>query len=169
MDESYTESLLKSLPERAQRLSKEHKKYLTRLRDRNPKRLDELFARIHGEVFEHVDCLECGNCCKTISPRWMDRDIDTTAKFLNMHPKTFKLTYLELDEDEDYVCKKTPCPFLEQDNRCFIYEARPKACREYPHTDSKNMRGLLVIARKNIPVCPAVFEIVERVRKEIPL
>jgi Fe-S-cluster containining protein len=25
------------------------------------------------------------------------------------------------------------------DNKCSIYEVRPKACREYPHTDRKNL------------------------------
>ncbi len=169
MSTEYTRSLLSSLSERAQQKEKEHKKYLRRLKDKNPKKLDETFARIHAEVFADIDCLACGNCCRSIPPKWLDRDIVKAAKIMSMHPKTFKLRYLETDEDEDLVCRETPCPFLDADNYCFIYEDRPKSCREYPHTDSKNMRGLLTVTRKNIAVCPGVFEIVEKLRDEYPL
>ncbi|WP_319475318.1 YkgJ family cysteine cluster protein [Marispirochaeta aestuarii] len=163
------ERLLRILPERARKAEKDQTKYLRRLRDKNPKKLDEMFRRLHDEVFADIDCLDCANCCKTISPRFKKRDIERIARHLNMHPKTFRLTYLEIDEDDDWVLKKLPCPFLGADNYCSIYEVRPKACIEYPHTNVKNMRGHLVIARKNLSVCPAVFEIVERLRKEYPL
>ncbi|ORC34817.1 zinc/iron-chelating domain-containing protein [Marispirochaeta aestuarii] len=163
------ERLLRILPERARKAEKDQTKYLRRLRDKNPKKLDEMFRRLHDEVFADIDCLDCANCCKTISPRFKKRDIERIAGHLNMHPKTFRLTYLEIDEDDDWVLKKLPCPFLGEDNYCSIYEVRPKACIEYPHTNVKNMRGHLVIARKNLSVCPAVFEIVERLRKEYPL
>ena len=163
------ERLLRILPERARKAEKDQTKYLRRLRDKNPKKLDEMFRRLHDEVFADIDCLDCANCCKTISPRFKKRDIERIAGYLNMHPKTFRLTYLEIDDDDDWVLKKLPCPFLGEDNYCSIYEVRPKACIEYPHTNVKNMRGHLVIARKNLSVCPAVFEIVERLRKEYPL
>ena len=161
--------LLRTLPDRVKKAEKDQTRYLQRLRNKNPKKLDEMFRQLHDEVFAEIDCLDCANCCKTISPRFMKRDIERIAKHLNMHPKTFRLTYLELDEDDDWVLQKLPCPFLGEDNYCSIYEVRPKACAEYPHTNVKNMRGHLVIARKNLPVCPAVFEIVERLRKEYPL
>ncbi|MEZ5067203.1 MAG: YkgJ family cysteine cluster protein [Bacteroidia bacterium] len=37
------------------------------------------------------------------------------------------------------VLKKSPCPFLLDDNHCSIYSIRPQACREYPHTIRKNI------------------------------
>ena len=163
------ESLIRSLEERARKNEKDQTKYLRRLREKNPKKLDEMFRRLHDEVFAEMDCLDCGNCCKTTSPRFMQRDIDRIAKHFNMHPKTFRLQYLDLDEDDDWVLRKTPCPFLLADNSCSIYHVRPKACQEYPHTNVKNMRGHLVIARNNLSICPAVYEIVERIRKEYPL
>jgi uncharacterized protein len=163
------QALLKSLEERARKRSKEDIKYLRRLRDKNPKKLDAMFSRLHDEVFAEMNCLECANCCRTISPRFLKRDIERIAKFLNMHPKTFRLRYLELDEDDDWVLTKSPCPFLGDDNYCSIYDVRPKSCAEYPHTNVKNMRGHLTTARKNLPICPAVFEIVGRIRREYPL
>ncbi|MCD8261039.1 MAG: YkgJ family cysteine cluster protein [Bacteroides sp.] len=75
-------------------------------------------------------------------------------------------TYLRIDEDNDYVFKSMPCPFLGTDNYCCIYEDRPKACREYPHTDRKKFYQLYSLSIKNSTTCPAVLEILERLRKE---
>jgi hypothetical protein len=74
--------------------------------------------------------------------------------------------YLQLDEEGDYVFRETPCPFLMPDNYCMIYEVRPRACREYPHTDRARFHQILKLTWRNTLVCPAVLEIVEELRKE---
>jgi len=38
-----------------------------------------------------------------------------------------------------------------------VYEDRPKACREYPHTDRKRMYQILDLTHKNCEVCPIVY------------
>jgi Fe-S-cluster containining protein len=73
---------------------------------------------------------------------------------------------LRIDEDRDYVLQSVPCTFLGADNYCSIYQVRPKACREFPHTDRIKQHQLLKLTEKNIEVCPAVFEIVEKLKKE---
>jgi len=45
-----------------------------------------------------------------------------------------------------------------------VYEVRPKACREFPHTDRNRMHQILELTRKNVEVCPAVFDMVERIK-----
>jgi Fe-S-cluster containining protein len=70
--------------------------------------------------------------------------------------------YLQEDEDGDMVLQSLPCVFLLEDNRCSIYEFRPKACREFPHTDMKNQKRIFDITLRNSAVCPAVYEILER-------
>jgi Fe-S-cluster containining protein len=70
--------------------------------------------------------------------------------------------YLRLDEDQDFVLQKSPCNFLGSDNKCSIYEHRPLACREYPHTDRKNMHQILKITEKNTQICPAVAKIMDK-------
>ena len=104
------------------------------------------------------------NCCKSISPIVIDRDIDRIAKFLKIKPSKAIEDYFELDEDEDYVFRQTPCPFLMADNYCMIYEARPRACREYPHTDRKRFSQIANLTYKNTFVCPAVFDVVEELK-----
>src|SRR5690606_32295299 len=122
---------------------------LKKFRQQKPKGLDDRFHAQHEAVFREIDCLECANCCKTTSPLFIMADIERLAKVLRMKPQAFIETYLTIDEDGDYVLQSTPCPFLGEDNKCFVYEHRPKACREYPHTNRKRMYQIMDITLKN--------------------
>lgn len=143
----------------------EHKKFLLALKNRDPRAVDKAFHQVHDEVFEELDCLTCANCCKTTSPIFYQTDIERVAKALRMKPGEFVDKYLRIDEDKDFVLKSAPCPFLDTDNRCKVYEGRPKACREYPHTNRKKMVQIMDLTAMNTQVCPAVFEMVERLKK----
>ena len=109
------------------------------LRNLKKKNIDTLFQKHHYKVFEEIDCLVCANCCITTGPLVLERDIDRISKYLRIKPTVFIKEYLRRDEDNDWVFKTMPCPFLDSDNYCHIYDVRPKACREYPHTDRKNI------------------------------
>ena len=149
----------------AQRKSEENKKFLQSLWKKDARRVDNAFHQTHEKVFEELDCLTCGNCCKTTSPIFYQNDIERLGKALRMKPGDFIEKYLKVDEDNDYVLKSSPCPFLATDNHCSVYGDRPKACREYPHTNRKKMIQIMELTHKNTLVCPAVFEIVERLKK----
>jgi uncharacterized protein len=145
--------------------SAENKKFLHSLKKKDARKVDNAFHELHDEVFEEIDCLTCANCCKTTSPIFYQTDIERVAKALRMKPGDFIEKYLRIDEDKDYVLKSSPCPFLDSENYCMVYEDRPKACREYPHTDRKKMVQIMELTHKNTLVCPAVLEIVERMKK----
>ncbi len=143
----------------------DHLKFLMSLKKKDPRKVDDTFHEVHEEVFEEIDCLTCANCCKTTSPIFYQTDIERVAKAMRMKPGDFITTYLRIDEDKDYVLKSSPCPFLDEENYCRVYESRPKACREYPHTNRKKMVQIMDLTSKNTQVCPAVFEMVERLKK----
>jgi uncharacterized protein len=145
-----------------------NRRYYKRLKNRAPKGLDELFHSLHETVFEEIDCLQCANCCKTTSPMFHRKDVERIARHLKMSAAAFAEKYLRTDEDGDTVLKTAPCPFLNADNYCGIYEVRPKACREYPHTDRKSMHQILDITFQNSLICPAVFEITEHLKRLLP-
>jgi uncharacterized protein len=145
--------------------SEENKKFLQRLKQRNPREVDDLFHEAHEQVFEEINCLSCANCCKTTSPIFYSTDIERAAKALRIKPGDFMEKYLRIDDDQDYVLKSSPCPFLDGENYCSIYADRPKACREYPHTNRKKMVQIMDLTHKNTLVCPAVLEMVERLKK----
>lgn len=152
---------------KAQTESAQNKKFLNSFKKRNPREIDDLFHAAHEEVFSEIDCLTCANCCKTTSPIFYQTDIERVAKALRMKPGDFIQKYLRIDEDRDYVLQSSPCPFLDDDNRCRVYQDRPKACREYPHTDRKKMVQIMDLTHKNTLVCPAVLEMVERMRQPV--
>jgi Fe-S-cluster containining protein len=50
---------------------------------------------------------------------------------------------------------------LQGDNKCIIYEDRPKACREYPHTNRRKMKQIFTLTLKNSACCPAVEKVMD--------
>ena len=132
------------------------------LKRQTPHDLDRVIHGLHEEVFAKTDCLNCANCCKTTGPLWSERDKERVAKHLRLKTGDFESAYLQLDEDGDWVLRQLPCPFLEADNACAIYDIRPKACREYPHTNRAKQAQILDLTQKNALICPAVGEIVAR-------
>ena len=147
----------------------ENKKYFDKLKKKPPKNLDYIMQELHDNEFKKTNCLNCANCCKTTGPLFTSADVERISKYLRLKPQQFISQYLRIDEDQDYVLQKLPCSFLDHDNACFIYEVRPKACREFPHTDRKKFQQITAITMKNIPICPAVYNIVEEMKKKIVL
>lgn len=158
---------LKAHAEKAKIQLKKNKQTATVLARKKPKDLDAVVLNLHKKAFSHIDCLACANCCKSISPIVTDKDIQRIAKYLRIRPAQFAETYLLLDNENDYVFKSQPCPFLGNDNYCSIYEARPKACREYPHTDREKFYQLLNLSVKNTQICPVVLEVFEELGNKI--
>ena len=156
------------LPKLAKDKHKENKSFFAKLKKKPPKKLDYLMQELHEAEFERTDCLDCANCCKTTGPLFTDKDIKRIAKFFKMKEQQFIETYLRLDEENDYVLQTVPCTFLGADNYCSIYEVRPKACREFPHTDRKKFQQISNLTLKNVAICPAAYNIVEEMKKRIP-
>lgn len=146
---------------------KEHKKFLDALKRKPPKNLDYAVLETHEEVFENIDCLKCANCCKTTGPLFTEKDIERIAKHFRMSPAVFEQKYLRTDEDQDKVLRQLPCPFLGEDNFCSIYDVRPKACREFPHTDRKKIYQINNLTIKNTLICPAAFDFVEKLQQNL--
>ena len=138
---------------------------VNKLKKSKPKNLDDKVHQLHDKVFDKIDCLDCANCCKTTSPAIYERDIDRLAKHLKMKPSKLIEQYLEKDTDNDYVFRSAPCPFLDHENYCMVYESRPLACREYPHTNRKRFYQVLDLSLKNTEICPAVADIFEHLKK----
>ncbi|GGK52834.1 MULTISPECIES: YkgJ family cysteine cluster protein [Flavobacteriaceae] len=163
------EEFLKELPKLAQEKLIENKKYFQKLKKRTPKNLDVVMQDLHEKEFEKTDCLTCGNCCKTTSPIFTNKDIERISKHFRMKVLDFTNQYLESDSDDFYVLKTAPCSFLDlNDNMCMIYDVRPKACGEYPHTDRRKFIQITDLTLKNTEICPAAYNIVEALKIKLP-
>jgi uncharacterized protein len=162
---NYTNESLTKLQVKGHSNLKSVKKVMTRLGKMNPRKLDDLMLQLHHNEFKKIDCLKCSNCCKTISPALNESDIRRMAATLKLKISEFNDRFLNIDDDGDYIFKQSPCPFLGEDNFCSVYESRPRACREYPHTDRKRFYQILDLTIKNYKVCPAVFNILEQLKQ----
>lgn len=145
----------------------QNKKLMRRLSKSKDKKLNKRVDELHDTVFEKVDCLECANCCTSIPPLLNETDVRRAAKALGMKPAQFKDEYTRVDEDGDTVMNQTPCPFLGAGNLCDIYDSRPKACRQYPHTDNQEFLKNAKLHATNAVYCPAVFHILEALKKSL--
>jgi hypothetical protein len=125
-------------------------------------RADALFHELYREVSAAIDCTACGNCCVEQWPLLQKRDVRRLATAMGMAAEDFERTYLRTDEEEHaLVFAQRPWPLL-ADRKCSRYEARPDACRSYPHLYKKDMVGRLWGVVGNAEVCPIVFEVLER-------
>jgi Fe-S-cluster containining protein len=163
------QEFIRQLPKLAKEKQKENKEFFKKLKKKPPKQLDYIMQELHEEEFERTDCLECANCCKTTGPLFTDKDIERIAKSFRQKPQQFIDQYLRIDEDNDYVLQSVPCTFLAADNYCLIYDVRPKACREFPHTDRKKFQQISNLTMKNVAICPAAYNIVEDMKKRLKM
>lgn len=151
------------IPENWEKSAKENQKAYKRMLEKgNKNKMLKALPDLHEEAFSKIDCLECANCCKNYSPRFKNPDIKRIAKVLRMKEGDFVAAYLRLDDENDYVVRQSPCPFLDTDNTCKIYDDRPSDCRRYPYTDEDVLIKRVQLTLKNATVCPATYVVLVR-------
>jgi uncharacterized protein len=155
---------IKELEKQAKIAEFSTQQFFKRFKKKPPKNLDFQVQQLHNEVFSDINCLDCANCCRYLGPGVKYADIERASKHLKISTSAFIDKYLKIDEDQDYVFKSMPCPFLGKDNYCSIYNSRPRACAEYPHTNRKRFHQLFDLTLKNMFICPSVFEIVRKLK-----
>lgn len=88
--------------------------------------------------FSSFVCQRCGACCRWPGSVLLnEEDIAAASATLAMTPEKFIEAHAELAQNRaQLTLKEKPdgsCEFLDVANRCRIYAARPKQCREFPH------------------------------------
>jgi Fe-S-cluster containining protein len=127
--------------------------------------LDRVVQKVTEEVWSQIDCTTCANCCKTLQIVVDNTDIARLAKKQGMSTKSFRERYVGVDEEGDQYFTATPCPFLGEDNRCTVYEDRPKACRDFPYLHEAHFRSRTFSMIDNAAVCPIVFNVWDRLKQ----
>ncbi|HXB45338.1 MAG TPA: YkgJ family cysteine cluster protein [Puia sp.] len=144
------------------------KNFLTRLEKQPPENLDILTADADKQVWKRMHCLDCANCCKTMSPTYTKKDIERISKYLGMSQKAFREKWLYKDKTGDWLNKKQPCQFLDlSTNMCSIYMVRPSDCAGFPHHTKKKMVDYIHMYKQNIEYCPATYSVVEKIMEKV--
>jgi Fe-S-cluster containining protein len=80
-------------------------------------------------------CIGCGKCCHCSPIVLAGEDIRVMAFKLGMSVKDFKKEYTEVYPGNarlSHFKHENPCAFLDENNKCKIYDSRPAICRAYP-------------------------------------
>ena len=142
--------------------NKDYDQNLSKLKSLNwNENLEKKQQILHTEVFQKIDCLDCGNCCKTTPTTVNSKDIKRISKYLGISKKEFIRKYVMDDLTGDLVLNFVPCTFLNEDNTCSIYEVRPITCIKYPLTDDSEFKRRAKWNAVNTMVCPASLLVVE--------
>jgi Fe-S-cluster containining protein len=138
------------------------KGFLTRLEKKQPRGLDNLVTEADKAAWAKTDCLDCANCCKTMSPTYTKKDVQRISAHLGMTDKAFREKWLYKDKTGDWMNVKQPCQFLDlKTNMCNIYAVRPRDCAGFPHHNKRKMVEYMHMYKQNIEYCPATYRVVE--------
>lgn len=150
------------IPQMEKRFKERQKQYRAWLQRADKNKVLKQLPALHEEAFEKVDCLQCAACCKSYSPRFKTPDVKRISRHLGLRESVFIATYLNVDEEGDFVVKASPCPFLGSDNFCSIYEVRPSDCSRFPYTDEDVFIKRPQLTLKNASFCPIAFHVLDR-------
>jgi Fe-S-cluster containining protein len=130
------------------------------------RRLNTVVSETTTEVWQHIDCRTCANCCRSQHPTFSRPEVERIAAYLGLTTEELRTRYLTSDADSGkYITRELPCPFLE-DNLCAIYEVRPAVCAGYPHLQ-RNFRSRLWQTIDNAAVCPIVYNVLEGLKQSL--
>lgn len=162
-------SSLRVFRRRANSNKRSFRRFLTSIEKNPPRGLDRTIETIEKQVWPETDCLQCANCCKTMTPTYTPKDIRRISAHLQMSQDAFKEKWLRKERNTgDWLNKSTPCQFLDlKTNKCDIYEVRPADCAGFPHLSKKRMVDYLHVHKQNLISCPATYSMVEKMMELI--
>jgi Fe-S-cluster containining protein len=155
------------------RLMKQYRRkfryFLTRLETVKPRGLDTVVKEADKEVWKETDCLQCANCCKTMTPTFTPTDIKRIAAHFGQTQDEFKEKWLYKERSTgDWMNKKQPCQFLDlKTNKCSIYSIRPADCAGFPHHTKRHFTEWVHVYKQNVEYCPATFRLVEKIMDRV--
>lgn len=151
----------------ARKMDEENWQFRAFLKGCQASELDLTVHRLYREFASRIDCTTCANCCKEVSPRLSQTDVMRLSEYLGIGIQDFSEKYLETATVGDQQrIRERPCPFLRK-NLCTVYEARPGACRSFPHLHKKDFISRTIQVVTNCHICPIVFNVFEELKEEI--
>ena len=134
---------------------------------RNHHRDEESFRIIAREVEAQIDCTQCANCCRQTVVEVSDLEIARIAGYLRMESAEVIRLYTTTEDPDArgtrvLMNRSNGCTFLDG-NLCLVYEARPEACRRFPHLVSgqRSLGSRMTSIYQRASYCPIVYNTLE--------
>ena len=95
----------------------------------------------------NFSCKKCGDCCSNLLPL-------SQCEIQNIKAFTLEHNIQPVQHEKDFDGYDASCPFLNEDNRCNIYNIRPLICKVFTckHKAPKKKQALKLI-RENRELC----------------
>jgi Fe-S-cluster containining protein len=131
------------------------------------------FQIIVAEVQRRIDCTACANCCRYSEVQISQAEIETIARYLRCEAADVRRLFTEpagADEPAARILRSAGqgCVFLEG-TLCGIYEARPRTCRDFPHT-APGLRSLgsrMSSHTRWAALCPIIYNAIEIYKRRL--
>ena len=127
------------------------------------------FQIVASDIQQHIDCTSCANCCRYSVVPVSKPEIEIIAARLGVTVETAVHTYTVPDPEAPgsriLLNSNQGCVFLER-NLCTIYEARPAACRDFPHVaiGIHTLGSRLSSHARWAPLCPIIYNALEELK-----
>lgn len=143
----------------------ENDAFSTFLKNQNSNIIDAFVFELNQQITPQINCLQCGNCCKSLLINVTEVEANTVANHLQITRETFNATYVEKGTNL-MVINTVPCHFL-QENTCTIYPHRFAGCKEFPAMHIPNFTKRLFTTFMHYGRCPIIYNIVEQLKEKL--
>lgn len=125
--------------------------------------LDTLVEKVNAGIAPQIDCKQCANCCKNLRAAAFENELPILADSKQISIQTFKSAYLQ-PYQEAYYFKDKPCPMLQSDGLCQVYDQRPICCQTFPNLIGEHFKYRFHLVIEKYAICPIVFNVVETLK-----
>lgn len=137
------------------------------LRNRESADIDQLVQELDATVTPQIDCLACGNCCRSLMVTVTPEDVTRLATHLHRSDAEVIDQYIETGSDNSHLIINTiPCHFLDK-NCCTVYEHRFTVCREFPGLDQPQFTSRLFGVLSHYSICPIIYNVIEEMKQRL--
>jgi len=160
------ETDLEKIKRLAEKRDKENWRFRRFLKQCDNEEIDAVVHRLVEEIAPQIDCSTCRNCCIQLYPEFDHAELERLIDLLGISRDEFETRYMAQNKDGAPVIKGPPCPFL-SDMCCTVDAACPEGCRDYPYLNKKDFIFRLMTVIGNYAICPIVFNVYERLKREV--